>query len=125
MPTYEYKCKACSHAFERFQSMTDAVLRRCPACGKNTLERLIGTGAAVLFRGSGFYQTDYRSEAYNAAKKAESAGTNGQSSKPDAVKSQAPAEGSRTESKADPAAAGAQKKRPGAAKPASRKSHDR
>lgn len=72
MPTYEYKCRACSHTFEQFQSMKDAPLRKCPECGKNTLERLIGTGAAILFKGSGFYQTDYRSESYKAAQKAES-----------------------------------------------------
>jgi putative FmdB family regulatory protein len=72
MPTYEYKCKNCEHVFEQFQSMKDAPLRKCPECGKNTLERLIGTGAAILFKGSGFYQTDYRSESYKAAQKAES-----------------------------------------------------
>jgi putative FmdB family regulatory protein len=72
MPTYEYKCTNCSHAFEQFQSIKDAPLRKCPECGKNALERLIGTGAAVLFKGSGFYQTDYRSESYKAAHKAES-----------------------------------------------------
>ena len=64
MPTYEYVCKACGHEFELFQSMKDGPKRKCPQCGKNTLERKIGTGAAVLFKGSGFYQTDYRSEAY-------------------------------------------------------------
>lgn len=64
MPTYDYKCNACSHAFEQFQSMKDKPLRKCPKCGKSALERLIGIGAAVIFKGSGFYQTDYRSEAY-------------------------------------------------------------
>lgn len=72
MPTYEYKCKACSHQFEQFQSMKDAPLRKCPECGKPSLERLIGTGAAVIFKGSGFYQTDYRSESYKKAAEAES-----------------------------------------------------
>ncbi|MFO0832079.1 MAG: zinc ribbon domain-containing protein [Phycisphaerales bacterium] len=67
MPTYDYQCTACSHAFEHFQSMKDKPLRKCPACGKSTLQRLIGTGAAVLFKGSGFYQTDYRSEGYKKA----------------------------------------------------------
>lgn len=64
MPTYDYKCNACSHTFEQFQSMKDKPLKKCPACGKNALERLIGIGAAVIFKGSGFYQTDYRSESY-------------------------------------------------------------
>lgn len=64
MPTYDYKCTACKHLFEQFQSMKDKPLKKCPKCGKNALERLIGTGAAVIFKGSGFYQTDYRSEAY-------------------------------------------------------------
>ena len=64
MPTYEYKCNACLHTFEQFQSMKDKTLRTCPKCGKKALERLIGLGAAVIFKGSGFYQTDYRSDAY-------------------------------------------------------------
>lgn len=72
MPTYDYRCKACGHEFELFQSMKDAPKRKCPACGKNALERLIGTGAAVVFKGSGFYQTDYRSESYKKAAEADS-----------------------------------------------------
>lgn len=64
MPTYEYKCKACEHQFEQFQSMKDAALTKCPECGKKQLERLIGTGGAIIFKGSGFYQTDYRSDSY-------------------------------------------------------------
>ncbi|MBY0310848.1 MAG: zinc ribbon domain-containing protein [Phycisphaerales bacterium] len=71
MPTYEYKCTACSHTFEQFQSMKDAALRKCPSCGKSKLERLIGTGAAIIFKGSGFYQTDYRSESYKKAAEAD------------------------------------------------------
>ena len=70
MPTYEYHCDACENEFEEFQSMSDAPLTKCPKCGKKKLRRLFGTGAAVLFKGSGFYETDYRSESYkNAAKK--------------------------------------------------------
>lgn len=71
MPTYDYKCKACGRAFEIFQSMTESPKRKCPSCGKSALERLIGTGAAVLFKGSGFYQTDYRSESYRKAAEAD------------------------------------------------------
>ena len=72
MPTYDYKCNACDHRFEHFQSMKDKPLKKCPSCGKNALERLIGTGAAVIFKGSGFYQTDYRSEGYKKAAAADS-----------------------------------------------------
>lgn len=71
MPTYEYKCRACNHAFELFQSMTAAPVKVCPECKKRKVERLIGTGAALLFKGSGFYITDYRSESYNKAKEAD------------------------------------------------------
>ena len=72
MPTYEYECSNCGHEFEAFQSMTANVLKKCPACGKLSLKRLIGTGGAILFKGSGFYATDYRSESYHKAAKAES-----------------------------------------------------
>jgi putative FmdB family regulatory protein len=67
MPTYDYECDACGHAFEEFQSISDAVKRKCPECGKLKLRRLFGTGAAVVFKGSGFYQTDYRSDSYKKA----------------------------------------------------------
>jgi len=64
MPTYDYVCDACEHEFELFQSITDSVKRKCPECGRLKLRRLFGTGAAIVFKGSGFYQTDYRSESY-------------------------------------------------------------
>lgn len=64
MPTYDYVCDACDHKFEQFQSMKDDALTKCPKCKKKKLRRLIGAGAAVVFKGSGFYQTDYRSEGY-------------------------------------------------------------
>ena len=64
MPTYDYVCEACQHEFEHFQPMKDEPLRKCPTCGRRKLRRLIGPGAAVVFKGSGFYQTDYRSESY-------------------------------------------------------------
>ncbi len=66
MPTYDYVCDACDHEFEEFQSITEPVLRKCPECKKLKLRRLFGTGAAVVFKGSGFYETDYRSESYKA-----------------------------------------------------------
>ena len=62
MPTYEYECRACQHQFEQFQSITAKPVTRCPACGKNQVRRLIGKGAGIIFKGTGFYQTDYRSE---------------------------------------------------------------
>jgi putative FmdB family regulatory protein len=71
MPTYDYVCKACGHEMEQFQSITAKPLRKCPDCGKATLKRLIGTGAAVIFKGSGFYETDYRSDGYHKAAKAD------------------------------------------------------
>ncbi len=71
MPTYEYQCDACEHNFDEFQSITDKPLKKCPKCGKRKLRRIFGAGAAILFKGSGFYQTDYRSESYKAAAKAE------------------------------------------------------
>ncbi|GDX98948.1 hypothetical protein LBMAG48_13520 [Phycisphaerae bacterium] len=67
MPTYDYRCTACGHTFEQFQSMKDKSLRTCPKCKKPKLERLIGTGGAIIFKGSGFYQTDYRTEGYKKA----------------------------------------------------------
>ena len=66
MPTYDYECDACGHSFELFQSMSEGHKKKCPSCKKNKLVRLIGTGGAVLFKGSGFYSTDYRSEAYKS-----------------------------------------------------------
>lgn len=71
MPTYEYLCDECAHEFELFQQMSDAVKKKCPECGKLKLRRLIGTGAGVLFKGGGFYETDYRSDSYQKAAKAE------------------------------------------------------
>ncbi len=67
MPTYEYKCENCGHQFEQFQSITSKPLRVCPKCGQNTLNRLIGAGAGIIFKGSGFYATDYRNDSYKKA----------------------------------------------------------
>jgi putative FmdB family regulatory protein len=66
MPTYEYECTKCGFHFERFQSMTDKPLERCPEC-RCKVRRLLGTGAGIIFKGSGFYSTDYRSESYRQA----------------------------------------------------------
>ena len=72
MPTYEYECKKCSHKFEQFQQMSAPPLKRCPKC-KGAVRRLMGTGAGIIFKGSGFYQTDYRSESYKKGAKGDSA----------------------------------------------------
>ena len=86
MPTYEYQCEACGHRFDLFQPIKEAVRRKCPACGRLKLRRLIGTGAAVLFRGSGFYQTDYRSADYRRQAKAEKDGSAGKEGPPSPAK---------------------------------------
>ena len=62
MPTYEYKCENCNYEFEALQSMKDEPLRKCPNCGKNKLKKLISGGAGFIFKGSGFYQTDYKNK---------------------------------------------------------------
>ena len=78
MPTYDYVCRQCGHSFELFQTMSAPVKRKCPECGERKLERLIGTGAGIIFKGSGFYETDYRSDSY---KKAAEADTNKKNNK--------------------------------------------
>ena len=75
MPTYEYRC-ANGHAFEQFQRMTEPPIETCPTCGARA-ERILSAGAGLLFKGSGFYITDYRSESYKKAAAAESGGKTG------------------------------------------------
>ena len=94
MPTYEYHCDACDHRFDEFQSITEEPLKKCPECGKPKLHRVFGAGAAIIFKGSGFYQTDYRSESYTSAAKAEQ------------EKAKPPAEKNGTGGTSDTAAAG-------------------
>jgi putative FmdB family regulatory protein len=65
MPTYDYKCANCEHQWEEFQSITAKPLRKCPECGKLKAKRMIGPGAGIIFKGSGFYETDYRSSSYS------------------------------------------------------------
>ena len=80
MPTYEYECSKCNHRMEAFQSIKANALRKCPECGKSSLKRLISAGAGIIFKGSGFYQTDYRSDSYKkgaAAEKNAKAGGDG------------------------------------------------
>jgi putative FmdB family regulatory protein len=71
MPTYDYLCQACGHDFEKFQSITASPTRKCPVCGKLKVKRLIGGGGGLIFKGAGFYATDYRSDSYKSAAKAE------------------------------------------------------
>jgi putative FmdB family regulatory protein len=65
MPTYDYKCDKCEHTWELFQSIKANAVKTCPECKSRKARRVIGPGAGILFKGSGFYQTDYRSDAYN------------------------------------------------------------
>jgi putative FmdB family regulatory protein len=95
MPTYDYVCDGCGHAFELFQSMTDSVKKTCPECGKKKLRRLIGAGGAIVFKGSGFYKTDYRSESYKKGAAADSGGKSEGGKKPDSGKSDSGGGGSK------------------------------
>jgi len=90
MPTYEYQCQHCGHGFELFQQMSDSLKKKCPECKKLKLKRLIGAGSAVVFKGSGFYETDYRSESYKKGAK-------------DAKESSKPKNDSKTPKKKSPA----------------------
>jgi putative FmdB family regulatory protein len=118
MPTYEYQCEKCKKSFEYVQSMKDAALTTCPkdfcrqkTWGKGKVKRQLGAGAGLIFKGSGFYITDYRSEGYRADAKAAKTEAGGGESKT--------AESKTTETKkseAKPAAAAPEKKKP-AAKP--------
>ena len=71
MPTYDYICGACKHHAEIFHSMSEAARKKCPACGKLKLTRQIGSGGGVIFKGAGFYETEYRSESYKKGAEAE------------------------------------------------------
>ncbi|MCM8829725.1 MAG: zinc ribbon domain-containing protein [Candidatus Omnitrophica bacterium] len=73
MPTYEYECTKCGHRFEKFQKMTDKPVSKCPEC-KGKVKRLIGLGGGVIFKGAGFYTTEYRSEEYKRREREEKAG---------------------------------------------------
>lgn len=91
MPTYEYACPSCGHEFEQFQSMKDLPLKACPACGKKKLKRLVGGGAGLIFKGTGFYITDYRKKTGGETKAAEAKTTSGESKPAAAPAAPAPA----------------------------------
>ena len=88
MPTYDYHCDACEHEFELFQSISEPVKRKCPKCGKLKLCRLFGTGAAIVFKGSGFYQTDYRSDSYKKGAAADKKASDSKESKSESKSSE-------------------------------------
>lgn len=99
MPTYDYVCDACGHALELFQSMSENPKRKCPSCGTLKLRRLIGTGAGVLFKGSGFYQTDYRSDSYKQGESASKAAKSESKPKADSKSDKKPAASKAADSK--------------------------
>ncbi|VTR92696.1 Marine sediment metagenome DNA, contig: S01H1_S14958 OS=marine sediment metagenome GN=S01H1_46430 PE=4 SV=1: Zn-ribbon_8 [Gemmata massiliana] len=114
MPTYDYRCSACGHTFDELQKFSDAPLTKCPACKKNKLERLFGGGGAIIFKGGGFYETDYR----RAGEKRDDAGDKGDSgtgkteTKETKAETPAPAAESapKTETKSESKSGGAKKK---------------
>ena len=79
MPNYDYECDACGHEWEMFQRMVEDPIKQCPECKKKKARRLFGTGAAIMFKGSGFYETDYRSDSYKKAAKADKEKSSGKS----------------------------------------------
>lgn len=91
MPTYDYVCDSCGHKFEEMQSFKDDPLKTCPQCHQDALRRLFGTGAAILFKGSGFYETDYRSESYQKAAKADAPASSTDKASDTTTKADAPA----------------------------------
>ena len=84
MPTYDYTCENCGLEFEQFQGIKAKPLRKCPKCEKLTLKRLIGSGSGIIFKGAGFYQTDYRSESYKKSEKGEKTTADTSTAKPEA-----------------------------------------
>jgi putative FmdB family regulatory protein len=100
MPTYDYVCDHCQHEFEAFESIKADPQTVCPTCSEPRLRRKIGAGAAILFKGSGFYQTDYRSESYKKSAKADKPADSSTSSSTSDAASPTPAP---TPSKSEPA----------------------
>jgi len=90
MPTYDYVCDACHHAFELSQPITASPKKKCPECGKQKLRRLIGAGMAIVFKGSGFYKTDYRSDSYKKRAEADKPASESKSSDGKSIASKEP-----------------------------------
>lgn len=99
MPNYDYECDACGHEWEMFQRMVEDAIKKCPECKKKKARRLFGTGAAIMFKGSGFYETDYRSDSYKKAAKADK--ESGKSEKKSETKSESKSESKPTPKKSD------------------------
>jgi putative FmdB family regulatory protein len=95
MPTYDYQCRKCDHTWELFQPITAKPVKKCPECGKQSARRIIGPGAGIIFKGSGFYQTDYRSDSYKKGADADKKSTDS-SAKSDGKDAKAPAKSDAT-----------------------------
>jgi len=110
MPTYDYKCNACGHTFDELQSFSEPALTKCPKCKKNKLERLFGGGGAIIFKGGGFYETDYRRAGEKAP--AEDAAPATESKTETKAEAPAPAadKPTKTETKSEPKGGGSKKK---------------
>jgi len=102
MPTYDYLCNACGHRLEAFHSINEPPLKKCPKCKKPKLERQIGSGAGILFKGGGFYQTDYRSESYKQGESSEKGDSKPAETKSDPAPAKTPkSAGAKTSKKKD------------------------
>ena len=99
MPTYDYRCKKCEHTWELFQSIKANPIRKCPSCGKLGAERVIGPGAGIIFKGSGFYQTDYRSSAYKKSAEADRKAQSTSEKSSDSSKSESKSTAKKSDSK--------------------------
>jgi putative FmdB family regulatory protein len=86
MPTYDYQCGACGHDWELFQSMNDSPVKSCPKCKKRKAKRLLGLGAGLIFKGTGFYETDYKKKSGGESKESSSGSDSGSSEKSTAPK---------------------------------------
>ena len=101
MPTYDYRCTKCEHEWELFQSIKAEPEKKCPECGKRTAKRVIGAGAGIIFKGSGFYLTDYRSDSYKKAAAADKKASEGGSSSSKESKSSSESKASSSSSKSE------------------------
>jgi putative FmdB family regulatory protein len=114
MPTYEYICRACGHEFEEFQSIKADPIAVCPKCRKKKVERKIGIGGAVIFKGGGFYETDYRSQSYKSGEEAEKKAGDSASADTSGAKAEGRTE-RRTEGKTEAQSGASSDAKPGAA----------